>query len=73
MEEASGHPDVITYNATIKACQEAKQWEKALALMEQMRRRGLKPDVITYNALISSSEKGKQLELALGIFEEMKK
>ena len=59
-------PDVITYNASISACEEGRKPQQALrqkpqqALhqLQEMLLRGLLPSVITYNAAISACEKG---------------
>jgi pentatricopeptide repeat domain-containing protein 1 len=65
-------PDVITYNASISACEKGGQWEKALQLLEEMRAKGVEPDVILYSASISACEKGGQWEKALQLLEEMR-
>ena len=58
--------DVITYNATISACEKGKQWQRALGLLEEMLSQGIRANVITYNATISACGKGKQWQRALG-------
>ena len=50
--------DVITYAATISACEKGGQWQRALGLFEEFRSHGLQANVITYNATISACEKG---------------
>ena len=42
--------DVITYNATISACEKGQQWITAVSLMREMQHRNMEADVITYNA-----------------------
>jgi pentatricopeptide repeat protein len=66
-------PDVITYNASISACEKGGQWEKALQLLEEMRAKGVEPDVSLYSASISACEKGGQWEKALQLLEEMRR
>ena len=50
--------EVITYAATISACEKGGQWQRALGLFEEFRSHGLQANVITYNATISACEKG---------------
>ena len=52
-------PTVISYSATISACEEVKQWGKVLKLLEGMRQSGLEPFVITCSTTISACEKAK--------------
>ena len=47
------HPNIITYNASISAC-EKRRAVKALELMEEVRSSRLQPDVSTYSATISA-------------------
>lgn len=47
------------------------RWERALELLDEMKRSGLNPDVYSYSAAISACEKDKQWEKALEIFEKM--
>ena len=44
------------YHAAISACEKAMQPDKALGLLEAMRRKDLEPDVIAYSAAIEQSE-----------------
>ncbi|CAK0824584.1 unnamed protein product [Prorocentrum cordatum] len=38
-------PDVISYSAGISACEKGEQWQRALALLSDMRETKLEPDV----------------------------
>ena len=40
-------PDVITYSATISACEKGQRWITAVALLREMQHRHLEADVIT--------------------------
>ena len=55
----------------ISARDKGKQWEGALALLQEMVHQLLTPDVVSWNAAISACEKGKQWEGALGLLHEM--
>ena len=39
--------NVITYSASISACEKGGQWERALALLDEIEAHGLEPNVIT--------------------------
>ena len=60
-------PDVITYNATISACEKGLKPERAMGLFDAMQQQWLSPDVITYNATISDCETGLKPEGAMGL------
>ena len=60
MEGRGPEPNVITYNATISACEKGHQLERALELLAEIRGRDLEPNVITYSAVISICDKGHQ-------------
>ncbi|CAK0866903.1 unnamed protein product [Prorocentrum cordatum] len=86
MREAKLEPDVIfSYNAGVSACGKGEQWQRALALLSEMREAKLKPNVISYSAGISEAgaqlsyntgisacEKGEQWQRALSLLSEMR-
>ena len=49
-------PDVITYSASISACEKTKLSDKALELLEDMSQVGLEPSMITCNATMCMCE-----------------
>ncbi|CAK0905227.1 unnamed protein product [Prorocentrum cordatum] len=57
----------LSYNAGISACEKGEQWQRALALLNEMWEAKLKPDVISYNAWISACKKGGQWQRALAL------
>ena len=57
--------NVKEFSMAISACGRARKPQRSLALLEEMRTRGVEPDVISFNAAISACEKGGQWELAL--------
>ncbi len=50
--------DVVTYNASISACEKGSQLAQVLALLREMACGRLELDVVTYSASISACEKG---------------
>merc|ERR1712150_441265 len=63
--EASFKPDVVTYNASISACEKGEQWALALHILAEMELHKLQPNDITYNALCSACTRGQQWALSL--------
>ncbi|CAK0789736.1 unnamed protein product [Prorocentrum cordatum] len=76
MREAKLEPTAISYNAGISACEKSEQWQRALALLSEMRETAqakLEPTAIfSYNAGISACEKGDQWQRALALVSEMR-
>ena len=52
--------NVISYNATIRACEKGQQPQYALQLLQEMKYKGILPNVISYNTTISACEKGSR-------------
>ena len=63
--------DVVSFNATIKACGKGTHWQLSTYLLKQMVVQEVSPDIISYNTAIGSCEKESQWHLALHLFEEM--
>ncbi|CAE7939514.1 unnamed protein product [Symbiodinium sp. KB8] len=61
-------PYVISYNATISACEKGRQWQLALSLFGSIAAAGLVPDLISHNAAISACEKAGKWQMALQLF-----
>ena len=67
-------PDLHIYTAAIAACEgdrDGARWARAIALLGEMRERGVKPNITAYTAAISACEKGEQWERALALLDEM--
>ena len=64
-------PNTVSFNAAISACSRAKQWERALSLLDQMPARGVRADVVTYSAAISALAVGEAWENALALLQRM--
>jgi pentatricopeptide repeat domain-containing protein 1 len=65
-------PSLIAINAAMAGCERAKQWQKALELLERTIALGLKPDVITFNTAISALAKGGEWQTALSLLGGMR-
>ncbi|CAE8601479.1 unnamed protein product [Polarella glacialis] len=65
------HPDAVTFNAAIGACERAQRWSEALSLLSSMLRQGVPQSVVTYNAVMAACANGKQWERALSLFRAM--
>ena len=53
-------PDVIIYNAAIRACEKCKQWQHAFCSLAETRSGTVLRNVTTYNSVISASENCQQ-------------
>ncbi|CAK0874690.1 unnamed protein product, partial [Prorocentrum cordatum] len=62
----------LSYNAGISACEKGEQWQRALALLSEMREAKLEPDVISYNVGISVCANGGQWQEALSMLRTMR-
>ncbi|KAJ9694638.1 hypothetical protein PVL29_010218 [Vitis rotundifolia] len=63
--------DVFTYSTIIKVFADAKLWQMALKIKEDMLSAGVIPNTVTWSALISSCAKAGITEQAIQLFEEM--
>uniref|UniRef100_A0A7S4J5N3 Pentacotripeptide-repeat region of PRORP domain-containing protein n=1 Tax=Odontella aurita TaxID=265563 RepID=A0A7S4J5N3_9STRA len=61
-------PDIVTYNAAIRACAEAMSIKGALDLMDDLRSRGLVPTVVTYGSLMTACERVGSVTCASKVF-----
>ncbi|CAE7803209.1 unnamed protein product, partial [Symbiodinium sp. CCMP2456] len=66
-EENREHPNAVTLNAVMGACDRASQWQYALSFLRCFHGRGLQPDVVTYNTALSACAKGSRWQLALAL------
>jgi pentatricopeptide repeat domain-containing protein 1 len=64
--------DVYTYTACISLCMSHKGLERALALLEDMKARGIERNVHTYTALMNVCIKTGNLPTALDMFQQMR-
>ena len=71
MRRSWSMPDVISYSAATRACEDAQQGERSLGLLHVMRRSLLKPDAISYRAAISAGEVARHLRSQAKIHRDM--
>ncbi|CAK0802709.1 unnamed protein product [Prorocentrum cordatum] len=69
--EVGARRHLFGYNAGISACERGKQWQRALALLSEMRESRLEPDVISYSAGIRACEVSELWAKALDLLESM--
>lgn len=65
-------PNIVTYNAAIRACAEAMNPTRAFALFDDLISRKLKPTVVTYGTLMTACERVGDIDGADRVFRSMK-
>lgn len=60
------------FNKAIAACEEHGLWERALAVLDDMRSVDLKPDMVSFTTAISTCEKAEQWEQVMHLLDRMK-
>lgn len=63
--------DIITYSTTIKVFADAKMWQMALKVKDDMLCAGVNPNIVTWSSLISAFANAGLVEQAVNVFEEM--
>ncbi|CAK0854342.1 unnamed protein product, partial [Prorocentrum cordatum] len=58
------------YSAGISACEKSEQWQRALALLDDMWKAKVQPNAFSYSAGISACEKGAQWQRAVALLSE---
>ena len=73
--EGKVKPDEILYNVLLDACISVKKLDKAIQLIEIMKKpeNSVKPDVISFNTIIKGCGHSKNMKLAFDVFEDMRK
>lgn len=73
MKRAGVAPTIISYNALMSACERAGEPERALEVMNAMKRKAgaPRPNSVTYNTLLSACAKAERYNEALAVYEEM--
>ena len=49
-------PNLVAQNAALSACEKAKRWQNALALLEQLPKKRLTADDVSYLDLLGQSQ-----------------
>ncbi|XP_058098273.1 pentatricopeptide repeat-containing protein At5g02830, chloroplastic isoform X2 [Magnolia sinica] len=63
--------DIITYSTIIKVFADAKMWQMALKIKEEMLYAGVNPNIVTWSSLVSAFANAGLVEKAVQVFEEM--
>ena len=71
MKEQNILPSNVTYSILIKIYGKARQLDKALAIIQEMKSRGINPGIIVYTCLIQTCIKSGDIATALMKFKEM--
>lgn len=71
MQLSKIEPNVISFSAAIKSCEQMSDWRSAIELLELMKAVGIKPNEITYCCIISAASKGWAGDVAVNILREM--
>lgn len=65
-------PNIVTYNAAIRACAEGLNLAGAFDLLRQLKEDGLKPTIVTYGSLMTACERMGDVEAASKVFRMVK-
>ena len=63
---------LVSYSAAISGSEKGEQWQRALALLGEMREAKLEPDAISYSAGAIACDKGGQWQQALSMLKTMR-
>lgn len=72
MKSRNIDPNIITYNALLKACAEAQAIDKAFHFADELIDKGLEPTIITFGTLMTACERVGNVEAAGKVFQKMK-
>lgn len=65
-------PNIVVYNAAIRACGEALDLESALRLLDELEERNLEPTQVTFGSLMTACERVGNLDGASKVFKRMR-
>ena len=65
-------PNIVTYNAAIRACAEGLNLAGAFDLLRQLKEDGLEPTIVTYGSLMTACERVEDVEAASKVFRMVK-
>lgn len=69
---SSVRPNIVTYNAAIRACAEGFNLEGAFELLRQLKEDGMEPTIVTYGSLMTACERVGDVEAASRVFRMVK-
>jgi pentatricopeptide repeat protein len=69
---SSVRPNIVTYNAAIRACAEGYNLEGAFDLLRQLKEDGMEPTIVTYGSLMTACERVGNIEAASKVFRMVK-
>lgn len=69
---SSIRPNIVTYNAAIRACAEGLNLAGAFDLLRQLKEDGLEPTIVTYGSLMTACERMGDVEAASKVFRMVK-
>lgn len=64
-------PDLITYSTMIKGYCHQKNIERALMILDEMEKVGIKPDEVVYNSLLDGCCKADDIQIGLMVYQNM--
>ena len=67
----TGAHGLVSYNATISACQKGEQWQWGLALLREIREMNMYPGFFVYGSVASMCEQGGQGKLVQSLTREV--
>jgi pentatricopeptide repeat protein len=65
-------PNIVTYNASIRACAEGLDDAKAFSLLDELLQRGLKPTIVTFGSLMTACERVSNVDGVSRVFRLMR-
>ena len=65
-------PNIVTYNAAIRACAEGLNLKGAFDLLRQLKDDGLEPTIVTYGSLMTACERVGDIDAASKVFRMVK-
>lgn len=71
-ERLNVKPNIVTYNAAIRAAAEGLDVKKAFELMKELKEAGLEPTIVTYGSLMTACERVGNVEGMSLVFRAMK-
>lgn len=66
--DGSPHPDLITYSTMIKGYCKSKDIERALMILDEMEKQGIRPDEVVYNSLLDGCCKADDTQIGLMVY-----